>query len=339
MQLETKPMLLTVNGTVSPCYCKCAHCLLCSGDNKINKVSFLKLQELALKFKDLKVSHDIFACLSVYNSAEYPELSQEIETNRILSFPFYHYLNVNGTKIRTGIELDNWVSMLKKSGVVNCNLSWFGLKSFHDWFVNKQGYFDYLTELLKTLETKGINRGNSIFLFKSNLAQLDELTEKLHENDGKNFYCLSDYRGNGKHILDEFITENDYLKLPGFIKETINRSKYCPEYEWMEKLSQGDYPKFTQSTLQLVATPETIDHYLEMSVDEILDVFNGIDTKLKLSIPSLEFLAEQYGDSKSTILFDFRSMIWKWTDMHFEANQSLDKSILFSDLRTSVKWG
>ena len=28
----------TINGYVAACHCKCTHCLLCSGDNKIAKI-------------------------------------------------------------------------------------------------------------------------------------------------------------------------------------------------------------------------------------------------------------------------------------------------------------
>lgn len=59
---------------------------------------------------------------------------------------------------------------------------------------------------------------------------------------------------------------------------------------------------------------------------------------IQSSIPSIEFLAKEYGDAKSDILFDYKSVICKWTDMHFDRNPNLDKSILFLDLNTSVMW-
>lgn len=43
----------TINGYVAACHCKCSHCLLCSGDNKISKIDFERLKKLALKFKGI----------------------------------------------------------------------------------------------------------------------------------------------------------------------------------------------------------------------------------------------------------------------------------------------
>jgi hypothetical protein len=36
------------------------------------------------------------------------------------------------------------------------------------------------------------------------------------------------------------------------------------------------------------------------------------------------------------IILDFRSLLWMWIDRWFEDNPQLDKSLIFSDLHTSV---
>lgn len=329
---------LTINGYIAPCHCKCSHCLLCSGDNKIGKINFEDLKRLALKFRGFKKKYGISPQLGVYNCSEYEKLSEEIEVNKQLSNPYAGFENLNGTKIRKGIELDRWVQHLKDIGITKVNFSWFGDRDFHDKFVHKDGYFDYLLSLSKVVSKANIPRDSSVFLLRSNIEQMESLTEKLNAIGIMPYYRLLDYRGNAKKIIDEFIRERDLQKLPEYIIKSKSLDRFKPEYKWIEIIKNKKNLLLSKRGLFLVAAPENIDMYLSMSIEEIMNMFHDIDTRLQNSIPSIQFMAEEYGDVNSDILFDYRSLIWKWTDMHFESNPNLDKSILFSDLHTSVMW-
>ena len=337
MKLELKDYQITINGYVSRCHCKCKHCLLCSGDEIIKQVPFEKLKQLALKFEGFKEKYKIDSILAVYNCSEYPELSEEIKVNEKISF-HSGYQNLNGTKIREGAELKEWVSYLKDCGLKNANLSWFGENAFHDEFANRKGYFDYLINLAKELKLAGIPWNNTVFLLKSSIGQLEQLTGRLKVFGENIHYALLDYRGNGKNMLDEFLTEKEKDILPRFIFNINLFNRNRPEYEWIEMVANNEYPKFSKLMLFLVATPDNIDRYIQMTVEDILDMFHDIDYKLQSSIPSIKFLSETYGNKESTMLFDFRSILWKWMDMYFDNNPQLDKSLLFSDLHTGVMW-
>ena len=167
---------------------------------------------------------------------------------------------------------------------------------------------------------------------------MDVLTEKLKAVGSEPYYRLLDYRGNAKKIMDEFIRERDLLRLPSYIKESNSLNRFKPEYIWIKMIENKMNPHLSKRGLFLVATPQNIETYMNMSAEAIIDMFHDLDNRLQSSIPSIEFLAKEYGDAKSDILFDYKSVIWKWTDMHFERNPNLDKSILFSDLHTSVMW-
>ena len=85
----------------------------------------------------------------------------------------------------------------------------------------------------------------------------------------------------------------------------------------------------------LVATPDNINTYIHMSCDEILIMFHDLDKKSQQSLPSIVELAYRYGDEEN-ILVDYRSLLWMWINRWFEDNPKLDKSLVFSDLHTSV---
>ncbi|QXE20854.1 hypothetical protein [Clostridium sp. 001] len=338
MFIELQDDHFTINGYVAACHCKCSHCLLCSGDNKISKINFQKLKELALKFKGIDEKYGFQPQLCVYNCAEYGNLSEQIKVNQQLSDPYAGLVNLNGTKIREGIELDKWVQNLKNIGVTKVNFSWFGDREFHDKFVHRKGYFDYLLALSEAVSRNNIPKNNSVFLLRSNIEQMDVLTEKLKAVGSEFYYRLFDYRGNAKKIIDEFIRERDLYRLPSYIKESNSLNRFKPEYLWIKMIENKMNPPLSKRGLFLVAAPQNIENYMDMSDEAIIDMFHDLDSRLQSSIPSIEFLAKEYGDVKSDILFDYRSVIWKWTDMHFDRNPNLDKSILFSDLHTSVMW-
>ena len=179
MELSLKDTSITINGFVSYCKCKCKHCLLCSGDDKIQAVPYEKLEELALKFKGFRTDTGVDAGLCVYNCSDYRELPRAMEVNRQIS-AYSGYQNLNGTPIIQGKELTEWVKYLKNDcGVTNANLSWFGTESCHDEFMQKQGYFSYLLELAEELQHQNIAYHNTVFILRSNLEQLEEVYNVL----------------------------------------------------------------------------------------------------------------------------------------------------------------
>lgn len=337
MDLQLKDFQITINGFVSRCHCKCKHCLLCSGDERIQQVTFEKLRQLALKFDGFKEKYKIDAAICVYNCAEYPELYDAMEVNKRISF-YSGYQSLNGTKIRKGAELKEWVSYLKACGVKNANLSWFGEEEFHDEFANRKGYFQYLMNLANELKSAGIAWNNTVFLLKSSIGQLEQLTNRLKIFGENIHYSLLDYRGNGKSMLHEFLKEEDKAMLPKFIFNTNLFKRNRPEYEWIKMIQKNEYPKLSKRMLFLVATPANIDSYMKMTVEEIMNMFYDIDYRLQSSIPSIKFLSDTCGNKENSTLIDFRSILWKWTDLYFDENLQLDKTLLFSDLHTGVMW-
>lgn len=163
MFMKLQDASLTINGYIAPCHCKCSHCLLCSGDNKISKVNFEDLKKLALKFKGLEKVFGFYPQLCVYNCSEYENSPEAIQVNRQLSNPYAGFENLDGTKIRNDAELEQWVKYLKENGVTKVNFSWFGDRDFHDRFVHRKGYFDYLLSLLKA--TSSVRPGKPVIRF------------------------------------------------------------------------------------------------------------------------------------------------------------------------------
>jgi hypothetical protein len=337
MNLTLTDAQITVNGVVSHCKCKCAHCLLESGEGILGDVPFGKLRALAMKFLGYREKTGVDVAMCAYNCSDYPELPIAMETDRLLS-KYHGYQNLNGTPIRTGRALADWVTYLKNDcGVTHANLSWFGLRDFHDSFVRAPGYFDYLLDLAAELHRQEVPYSNSVFILKSNLGMLDELSALLSPLGGEAHFSLLDYKGAAKRLLREFLT--DEKELPAFIVESgrynINRNRM--NSAWVKAAREGSAPEYSRRYMFLVATPENIDEYLSMTADELVEMMHEIDRRMQDAIPSVEFLAREYGKSAPEVLVDFRSAVWLWTDLYFR-DAGIDEGLAFSDLHTSVMW-
>lgn len=262
-----------------------------------------------------------------------------METDRRLS-AYHGFQNLNGTPIRTGKELAEWVAYLKHGcGVRNANLSWFGTRAGHDAFMSAPGYFDYLLELSAELAQQGVPLSNSVFILKSNLGQLITLHEQLRAFGGKMHFSLLDYRGSAKRIWHEFLDAQAVRRMPTFLfgSGLYNAGRNRMNAEWVDAALRGDASTLTKRHMFLVATPDNIERYLVMPLDEIVEEFHALDRRVQAYIPSIAFLAEHYGRVSGEVLLDYRSALWRWMELFWEDNR-LDTALLFSDLHNSVMW-
>ena len=340
MKLDLCDFGINIAGYVAPCHCKCNHCLLGCGENILSKVDYNKFREVALKFKDWKIDHNIEVCFYPYNCAEFEEYKDSIDVNRQLDFQAWWYMNINGTEMRCGKELENWLDGLFKHGISCINISWFGDETFHDAFVNRKGYFGYLFEVLETAGRIGLTVNNMLYLLKSNLSMLYDLYNKLNcvsKKSGK-YFSLLDYLGSSRKRMNEFISLENYEALPDFIKNTISRNKYKTEAEWLDIINTNRFVPPTKRVVNIMVTPENVDELLQLTAGEIVGRAHSIDIKLQAAIPGFKYLADNYGSSSSNILFDFRSLIWYLTEKHFNANPSLDKSLMYNPTAISCMW-
>lgn len=337
MKLNVRDQAITINGLVSHCKCKCAHCLLESGDGKLAEVPFEKLRALAMKFVGFPQQTGIEVLMAAYNCSDFPELPQSVETNKLLT-PYFGYQNLNGTPIRAGKELADWVSYLKNDcSLSNANLSWFGLRDFHDSFAHAPGYFDFLMDLAAELQRQEIAYTNSIFILKSNLGMLEKLSTALIPLGGKLHFSLLDYKGAAKKLLREFLTSE--TDVPAFVVEsgTYNIKRNRMQSAWVQAALNGTAPAYTKRFLFLVAAPDNIDRYLSMSASELVDMLRDLDRRMQDAIPSIEFLASEYGSSAPEVLTDFRSAVWMWTDLYFR-DAGIDENLAFCELHNTVMW-
>lgn len=341
MRFDLEERKLHIRVFLAPCSCRCRFC--CYGQyNRSKRISFAQYTQVLQKFSNLKQTHGIEPCCFVYNSLEYPELPEQIRLSKELGYPYENVLNmnINGTKIRHGVDLEQWVLHLKELGAVSGMLSFFGLEETHDAFSGRKGYFCYLKECSDQLRKQGIRSVGQIFLHRGMLHEVQLLAEHLKAHCDEVRFLLMEYLGNAKNMLSEFLTQQDFDNLPDSVRAAIPsayRQKLKTEKEWVSLAQQQRFPSMRFAEYVLFLTPENIDWVLQNDVDTILDWFREKNRRLQDSIPSMEALASQYGDVDNLALYDCRDVLRKWLDQYYQA-EGLDSSLLYTDVGCSVEW-
>ena len=341
MNLQLKEDKFHVRAYFAPCACSCKFC--CLGDYPQNKrITFDDYEEVLRKFKDITKSYGMRLRSFIYNCPEHDYVGRQIQLYDSLPMERSEYtqLDLNGTKIKTGKELKDWFDFLQESGMEKAVFSWFGLEKMHDEFIHRKGYFAYLTECAKEAKKRKIPVVSKVFLHRGILEEVEQLISFLGEFSDTIICALMEYSGKAKDMPDDFLDVADYEKLSPFVKQYISTpyiNKFKSEKEWIKLIGQGKYKPFNIVDYVLYVDADNVEKVKRLSVDEIIQYFKELNTKFQNSFSSIEDLAISYGNTKCETLYEFRDVVRKWLDSHFEKN-NMEKDKLFSFTHDCVEW-
>lgn len=305
-----KTVSLGIENLCVPCHAHCRYCLLSScGD--ISGVDYERGKRLAARLfreakekrPDLYLFHYIGYCMDSEYLRDYIEFSREIDS------PAADFLQLNGLKLRNEAETECLVLELIACGIKLIDLTFYGLREYHDRFAGRNGDFDYLMQILRLARQNGLNAQISIPVTKENLHQIDELLcqlERIH--CGKIVLFLPHGKGRGRTLSHLRLEAKDLEYLS---EKTAAKLSNCrTESEW---LADGIFESPTRRTLTLALTPEQMASFETMTLDDILDYLEDLDDRYYALIPSVEELAKCYGDRLGTRLFRrFRDLYLEW---------------------------
>lgn len=337
--MKAKISQLIISPYLSSCGCQCRHCLL-EGQEAMRKMKEVEaLGKLAFRLQEeIQGNFPIF--INPYRSMEYKELPQVIAWNRQLGHTHTH-VNVNGTRMRSGKDLFDWVVWLKdECRIDTVEVSWFGRESFMDEFVHCKGYFSYLTRLSKAIRENGIRLEHKVFVMNSNLEMLPELCNHLEQLGGVISPAFIDYRGYGKGLVQEYLNEDKLKNLPIWVRESylLKSGRYSPEKEWICQIQKGCAPLPSKMTLFLVVDSKTNEIYKNLTYKELIEVTFDRQRKLEKILPCTADLAALYGNQEGGKYYEYRSLILKWQEQYIMEYAPEKKELLFSDLKTGCLW-
>lgn len=305
-----KTVSLGIENLCVPCHSHCRYCLL-SSCGSISGVDYERgkqfaarlFQEAREKRTDLHVFHYIGYCMDCEYLKDYIEFSQKIDS------PASDFLQMNGLKLRNEAETEQLVLELTAAGIKLIDLTFYGLKNYHDQFAGRNGDFDYLVRTLRSAERNGLNTQISVPVTKENLQQIDELLNELEKTcSGKIVLFLPHSKGRGSNLSHLRLEAQDLALLSE--KAAAKLSNCRSEGEW---LAERNFEMPTRRTLTLALTPEQLAWLETMKLEEILDYLEELDDQYYRSIPSVEELADRYGNPSGTRLYRrFRDLHLEW---------------------------
>lgn len=341
MNIELREDKFHVRTFLAPCVCRCKFC--CLGKFPKNaRISFDDYEEVLKKFKDIGQTHNMRLRSFIYNCVEHDYLDRQIKLYDSLQMEKNEYLQIdlNGTRIKRTSEIKEWLNYLQECGVKKVAFSWFGLERKHDEFVGINGYFNYLIECMKEAKKKKIYVVSKVFLYKEILNEVDKLINLIEKYSDTIICALMEYSGNAKIMTDQFINEKDYNNISENTKKHISKdyiNKFKSEKRWINEIITNKKSLFKIVDYVLYIDVNNIKQIKKKSVDEIINNFRKMDKDFQHSFESVEYLANNYGDKECDILYEYRDIVRKWLDKHFEKNH-LDKEMLFGFTKNSVEW-
>lgn len=305
-----KTVSLGVENLCVPCHAHCRYCLLSSCgkaggvDYERGKKLVTRLyDEVRVKRPDLHFFHYIGYCMDSEHLADYIRFSQHIKS------PSADFLQLNGLELRGETDTDRFVSELVGTGIKLIDLTFYGLREYHDRFAGRAGDYDFLLCILRASQKHGLAVRTSIPVTKETIGTMEELLALL------NSLCCSETalflphgKGRGRSLDSLRLTAED---LTGLSDSVVQRLSACrTESEW---ISDGTWEVPTKRTLTLALTPEEIDQLESMSLEDILSYLEDLDDTYYAAIPSCDELAALYGNPSGTRLYRrFRDLYLEW---------------------------
>lgn len=311
-----KTVSLGVENLCVPCHSHCRYCLLSScgtttgvdyeRGKRLAERLFREAQE---KRPDLHFFHYIGYCMDSEYLLDYIAFSQHIHA------PSAGFLQLNGLKLRDEADTDGFVSQIAAAGIRMIDLTFYGLREYHDRFAGRAGDYDFLLRILKSAQTYGLQIHLSVPVTRENADQMETLLRQLEAaHSGQIGLFLPHGKGRGRSLDPVRLTEEDRAGLSEPVAAKL--SAYRTEGEW---LADGTWETPTERTLTLALTPGEIDRLESMSLEEILTYLEELDDRYYATIPSCEELAARYGDPSGKRLYRrFRDLYLEWQQRYLK---------------------
>lgn len=309
-----------IQNLYAPCNCACKYCLLQSC-KKADGVEYYRGKRIAERFALWGKERNLKNLPYYYISycADYPELFDNISFNKSIGFVGASFLQCNGIKIRSDSETSKFAAKLKMAGIKMIDTTFFGSEEYHDQFAARAGDYRFMMQLAESATQHEITCSPSVVVSEESKEMLDDLFIVLGRilNIGNIHSFLPDYRGRGYLMENSRLTEKSYKMLSDKVKSTINIKRYKTEKEW---LSIGKLPEYTKRALVITLRKDNIEMFENMTCDDIISYVEKLDDDYYYTIPTINQLAEMYGDKHNTKLYRLRDLFWMWQKRYREEN-------------------
>ena len=301
------------------CENRCRYCLL-SYDGKTVGANYERSKKYAIEFNVWLKKHrtDLSFLFGFGYSMEHPKLLEEIKFLQSIGSPTGEFLQFDGMKFRENQELKEFLIQLKAVGIQLIDLTFYGLRDYHDKFAVRNGEFDYLMEILKTANSVGLKVQVGVALTHENANQIDELLQYICSFKAERIFLFVPHgEGRGKSLESVRFTKSDYDLLGKRAKNLLNLEKFKTEGEWLKT----DYKKPQKRMISISLTNENIARFEEMGFAETIEYVEKLDDDYYSVIPEFPALAKRYGDEFGEKIYSQRDLFLKYQREYIAENK------------------
>lgn len=305
-----KTISVSIENLCVPCHCGCRHCLL-SSQHCATGVDYHRGQAFAARFYDWMRENrpDLSGLFYVGYCNEFPELKEHIAFVKKY-VPGYDFLQFNGLAFRSEAEIKHLLETVKAGGIRLIDLTFYGLREYHDRFAGRKGDFDFLLRILRMAENVSLDVAVSIPLTMENAGEMEPLFAVLAAYKVKQYSVFLPHdKGRGAGLAGQRVTKAVFDSLPQTVRDNFIRIPHKTEGEW---LAMDRLPTAETRALTLALTPENMDRLETMDPGRIIRELEAMDDAWYAAVPSAEELARTYGRPENTQLFRFRDLYLHW---------------------------
>ena len=312
-----KTSTILIQNLCIPCNCHCRYCLL-SWSNKLLGIDYERSEAYAKKFYEWIRENRPELDFSFYfgYSMEHPELLKAIDFFRSIGSVNGSMLQFDGMRFRSQEEIVELLSGIKEHGVGHLNFTFYGTREYHDKFAGRQGDFSYMLKVIGEAHKLDMEVSVGIPITHENVLQIEELLDIFDEyHIAKKTIFVPHEEGRGVSLNAVRFREEDFYQLSDRAKAYFNTGIYKKECDW---LSEKAFRMTENRALLLSLTPENIEMFENMSFEDTIAYLEKLDDEYYSAIPSLEELAELYGNADGKEYYQQRDLFHHYQRMYIK---------------------
>lgn len=289
-----------------PCENRCRYCLL-SYDGKMIGVDFKRSEAYAKRFYEwLKVNRPDLSFLFGFGySMEHPDLLGAIDFCQSIGSATGEFLQFDGMKFRTNVELERLLLQLKHHGIKLIDLTFYGTESYHDRFAARTGDYQLMMRTLAIANQIDLDVTVSIPITHENAGQMDDLIAQLNQYRTQRIACFIPHgEGRGRLLGPVRFSVEDYEKLSEDVRSHINWNRFKTESEWL----RCGFPTTEKRVLTVTLRPENVEFFESLSFAETISYLEKLDDAYYAAIPTVEELAKLYGNLNGDRYYSARDL-------------------------------
>ncbi len=312
--------IISVSTLCIPCENRCRYCLL-SWDGKLLGADYDRCQQYAEGFWRWLNENcpDISFQFYFGYAMDHPQLTDAIDFARRIGSPGGEFLQLDGLKFRPQDEINQWLLNIQSHGIRTIDLTFYGTQAYHDRFAGRKGDFQYMLDILGQANVLGLDVSISIPITCENADQMEQLLNIFDSFAISNLRIFVPHReGRGASLESIRLTSPVLEKLSPRVRSHINMARYKSEGKWIR---DGKFVPPQKRMLGMSLTPDNISFFENLPFKDTISYLEALDDAYYCTMPTLETLAQRYGDPDGDKIFDQRDLYLYYQSRYIREGQ------------------